>query len=1226
MFFSGETKKQKVSLVVRSLPKQQDKSTILEQAKVDRLNRQTKRKEESSSILIQKNARRFLCQRKYSRQFLLEIEKNLIEIQVLLSNFKSRNINFQLPLATVVEITRKFAFLNTNSSHRVLRIFTLFLELVLLPSLKSGSIEYSLFSHYKNGTISSPVDVYLTKVIRLVVSILEFSKMNASLNSSSEYTNLHAALVLLIETVCDRSNIPSCINFPRSNELPFLIRFTRSPIFQRILVEHVFLPFLHPSAVNKLVTNPVLSLESCIRLVLESCVDSHPDSSQSNTKHDHIDSLFLLFSIQNVSRNILSMSQPVISTHELLEKISSSILFQRSNQFQESIKAFISSPLISIHLLDNMLSLHEYANRVYSDKFLLSLHLLSSKLPSNWLTYHRAIKMNFETNVHRLKSNFVDLSMDVDADDSSDLEDVDVEQMKVLRNPDAALTSSLKDSTSILKDGISIFPPFSGKSNIVKTSFYSPLSTFLSSQIQQFLNLHSDSTLPLVGIEEVNARLFSQFNVYPFIHWMKENYARKPAILFLMSFLGSMSTQCRTLQFLKQKGLVEDIFAISILKSPEVMPIMWSALFEGGIDQMLDRDVSISFFQPSSNHAISFAASFFFNSMSSLLFRMNDMEFSKLFPSPNDYANIVFVVKTILYRIVWHDSMATSTPLPERPYRLLLLMSSLIYLYNDLFERFCRKSLTMCSGDSWLWPSLSSTDVSVDVVLGLADERIEDLALSSQANANAMLLDAEIPPPPTESMTAPLLDASPTPQPPSLGGVRFAGKKGLLQARLQLVLSCVPFTIPFHTRVRLFHALRDADKERLLGGPRNLFFFQVPSKLHVRVRRDHLVEDAFQAFDKIARGDVSMRLNQGGDENDEEEEQMNRRNSTPVNLKNDFRIEFINSEGLPEAGIDGGGLLKEFIDSLVKKVFDPTIGLLTVTSDNLLYPSPNLDLMLGGKSSRDRIVNHRNVLQYYQFLGQLLGKALYEGILIEPRFSLFFLRKLLGKSNSFDDLRSLDVDLYKQLLRLPSYSDDEIRALQINFELSTSSSSAVQLVPNGHAVQLTKENCFLYMHLVANHKLNTEIAVQTRALLQGFRSIIPLSWIQMFGSFELQTLIGGSDTPGFDVADLRANTGYTGGFANSQPYVEAFWEVLSEFSTEDKTAFLMFTTSCTRPPLLGFKALNPKFGLQQVYEIEKLPSAATCFNQLKLPKYASKEELRKKLLFAIHSGAGFELT
>ena len=36
-------------------------------------------------------------------------------------------------------------------------------------------------------------------------------------------------------------------------------------------------------------------------------------------------------------------------------------------------------------------------------------------------------------------------------------------------------------------------------------------------------------------------------------------------------------------------------------------------------------------------------------------------------------------------------------------------------------------------------------------------------------------------------------------------------------------------------------------------------------------------------------------------------------------------------------------------------------------------------------------------LAYFEFAGRLLGKALYEGILVEPRFAQFFLRKLLGK-------------------------------------------------------------------------------------------------------------------------------------------------------------------------------------------------------------------------------------
>ncbi len=35
----------------------------------------------------------------------------------------------------------------------------------------------------------------------------------------------------------------------------------------------------------------------------------------------------------------------------------------------------------------------------------------------------------------------------------------------------------------------------------------------------------------------------------------------------------------------------------------------------------------------------------------------------------------------------------------------------------------------------------------------------------------------------------------------------------------------------------------------------------------------------------------------------------------------------------------------------------------------------------------------------------------------------------------------------------------------------------------------------------------------------------------------------------------------------------------------------------------------------------RLPSAHTCFNQLDLPEYESKEVLQERLLMAIHEGA-----
>ena len=45
-----------------------------------------------------------------------------------------------------------------------------------------------------------------------------------------------------------------------------------------------------------------------------------------------------------------------------------------------------------------------------------------------------------------------------------------------------------------------------------------------------------------------------------------------------------------------------------------------------------------------------------------------------------------------------------------------------------------------------------------------------------------------------------------------------------------------------------------------------------------------------------------------------------------------------------------------------------------------------------------------------------------------------------------------------------------------------------------------------------------------------------------------------------------------------------------------------------------------------VRESPRLPSAATCMNLLKLPKYDSEQMLKEKLLYAIRSNSGFELS
>jgi ubiquitin-protein ligase E3 C len=115
------------------------------------------------------------------------------------------------------------------------------------------------------------------------------------------------------------------------------------------------------------------------------------------------------------------------------------------------------------------------------------------------------------------------------------------------------------------------------------------------------------------------------------------------------------------------------------------------------------------------------------------------------------------------------------------------------------------------------------------------------------------------------------------------------------------------------------------------------------------------------------------------------------------------------------------------------------------------------------------------------------------------------------------------------------------------------------------------------------------------------------------------------------VEDLRRHTNITAhGFSEARQaeYTEWFWEVLASLAVAEQQNFLRFVTSCPRPPLLGFGSLKPPLGIQLLGANgdSMLPMAGTCYNLLKLPVYSTKELLRQKLLMAITSGTGFEMS
>lgn len=410
--------------------------------------------------------------------------------------------------------------------------------------------------------------------------------------------------------------------------------------------------------------------------------------------------------------------------------------------------------------------------------------------------------------------------------------------------------------------------------------------------------------------------------------------------------------------------------------------------------------------------------------------------------------------------------------------------------------------------------------------------------------------------------------------------------------RAALVLATIPQVFAFNDRVLLFEKLLDEEKAQL-GHVRDEF----SRAIQVRIKRDDIVDQSYDFFQKCCE------------------------TMSPTVLKSKIKVTFINEQGLEEAGIDGGGVFKEYMDALNKSAFSPEYGYFLATQDQLLYPNPAARLL--ADSSRE-------VHDRFRFLGRVLAKAVYENILVEPQFAAFFLNKLLGKFNYIDDLRSLDIELYKNLMQLKHYQGN-VEDLALTFSVSEMEFGQVvtrNLIPNGANVAVTNENRIRYIHVMANYKLNVLSSSESAAFLKGFRDLIPAKWIQMFSPAELQMLIGGSAN-NIDIDDWEKHTTYGGGYHPSQLAIQWFWDIVRfEFDMEDRAALLKFITSCSRQPLLGFGQLAPQICIHQVRttEDERLPSSATCMNLLKLPTYSNKEIMRKKLLYAIKANAGFDLS
>ncbi|KDP41504.1 hypothetical protein JCGZ_15911 [Jatropha curcas] len=326
-----------------------------------------------------------------------------------------------------------------------------------------------------------------------------------------------------------------------------------------------------------------------------------------------------------------------------------------------------------------------------------------------------------------------------------------------------------------------------------------------------------------------------------------------------------------------------------------------------------------------------------------------------------------------------------------------------------------------------------------------------------------------------------------------------------------------------------------------------------------------------------------------------------------------------------EEGIDAGGLTREWYQLLSRVIFDKGALLFTtVGNESTFQPNPNS-------------VYQTEHLSYFKFVGRVVGKALFDGQLLDVHFTRSFYKHILGVKVTYHDIEAIDPDYFKNLKWM--LENDISDCLDLTFSIDADEEKLIlyertevtdhELIPGGRNIKVTEENKHQYVDLVTEHRLTTAIRPQINAFLDGFTELIPRELISIFNDKELELLISG--LPDIDLDDMRANTEYSG-YSAASPVIQWFWEVVQGFSKEDKARLLQFVTGTSKVPLEGFSALqgisgSQKFQIHKAYgSPDHLPSAHTCFNQLDLPEYPSKQHLEERLLLAIHEaneGFGF---
>lgn len=215
--------------------------------------------------------------------------------------------------------------------------------------------------------------------------------------------------------------------------------------------------------------------------------------------------------------------------------------------------------------------------------------------------------------------------------------------------------------------------------------------------------------------------------------------------------------------------------------------------------------------------------------------------------------------------------------------------------------------------------------------------------------------------------------------------------------------------------------------------------------------------------------------------------------------------------------------------------------------------------------------NSTDQMEMFKFFGKLMGIAARSKLFMDLFLAPIVWKLIVKEPVTLDDYRGIDT-LGASFIEKMREGCAEDRFVEetfdtdygwMNFTATSLGGAEVELHTGGRKEYLTWSNRLQYCDEIEKFHLN-EMCDAAAAINEGLCTQIPETVICFLAGEDLEQLVCG--VADVDINLLKSATDYGGYFCND-PVIALFWETLTEFSQDDRRAFLRFCWGRSRLPL-----------------------------------------------------------